>query len=61
MRIGANSARTSTLEPWYPAEAELVIDRALGRSGRLRIVGCIEDLTLDLVRADVVAFEATRG
>jgi hypothetical protein len=44
-----------------PDEAELVIDRALGRSGRLRIVGCIEDLTLDLVRADVVAFEATPG
>jgi hypothetical protein len=34
-------------------EAALTIDRALGRSGRLRIVGCIEDHTLDLVRADV--------
>lgn len=39
--------------PTGPDEAALTIDRALGRSGRLRIVGCIEDRTLDLVRADV--------
>jgi len=53
--------RVSRIIPTGPDEAMLVIDRALGRSGRLRIVGCIEDLTLDLVRADVVAFEASPG
>jgi hypothetical protein len=34
------------------------IDRSLGRTGRIRIVGCFEDLTLDLVRADVISVEA---
>jgi hypothetical protein len=36
-----------------PGEASITIDRALGRTGRTRIVGCLEDHTMDLVRADV--------
>lgn len=36
-----------------PDEATITIDRALGRTGRLRITGCLEDHTMDLVRADV--------
>ena len=34
-------------------EATITIDRSLGRTGRLRIVGCLEDHTMDLVRAEV--------
>lgn len=30
-------------------------DRSLGRTGRVRIVGCLEDHTLDRVRADVLS------
>lgn len=33
-------------------------DRSLGRTGRVRIVGCIQDHTLDLVRADVISIES---
>lgn len=36
-----------------PDEATIVIDHSLGRTGRLRIVGCLEDHTMDLVRAEV--------
>ena len=32
-------------------------DRSLGRTGRVRIVGCFHDFTLDLVRAEVVSVE----
>lgn len=39
--------------PSGPDEATIAIDRALGRTGRLRIVGCLQDHTMDLVRADV--------
>ena len=39
-------------------QVEIVFDRALGRTGRVRITGCLEDLTLDLVRADVLAIES---
>ena len=34
-------------------------DRSLGRTGRARIVGCLEDHTLDRVRADVLTIEST--
>ncbi len=34
-------------------------DRALGRTGRVRIVGCLEDHTLDRVRADVLSIRST--
>jgi hypothetical protein len=37
-----------------PDTARLDIDTALGRTGRARITGCLEDHTLDLVRADVL-------
>jgi hypothetical protein len=33
-------------------------DRSLGRTGRVRIVGCLEDHTLDRVRADVLSIES---
>ncbi|HSP28735.1 MAG TPA: hypothetical protein VLN74_09320 [Ilumatobacteraceae bacterium] len=33
-------------------------DRSLGRTGRVRIVGCFQDFTLDLVRAEVVSVES---
>jgi hypothetical protein len=39
-------------------QVEIVFDRALGRTGRARITGCLEDLTLDLVRADVLTIES---
>ena len=32
-------------------------DRSLGRTGRVRIVGCFQDFSLDLVRAEVVSME----
>jgi hypothetical protein len=35
----------------------LELDRALGTTGRRRLIGCFQDHTLDLVRADVVALE----
>jgi hypothetical protein len=34
-------------------------DRSLGRTGRARIVGCLEDHTLDRVRADVLSIQST--
>lgn len=37
---------------------EIEFDHALGRTGRTRITGCLEDHTLDLVRADVLAIES---
>lgn len=37
----------------------LEIDRALGETGRRRLIGCFEDHTLDLVRADVVALRVS--
>jgi hypothetical protein len=37
---------------------EIEFDRALGRTGRVRIVGCFQDHTLDLVRADVLSVES---
>jgi len=40
-----------------PDEAVLTIDRALGHTGRLRIVGCLEDFTIARVLADVTAVQ----
>jgi hypothetical protein len=37
--------------------ARLTIDRGLGELRRRRLFGCIEDATLDLVRASVTSFE----
>lgn len=37
---------------------QLDFDRSLGRTGRVRIVGCFQDHTLDLVRADVISIES---
>jgi hypothetical protein len=34
-------------------------DRSLGQTGRARIVGCLEDHTLDRVRADVLSIQST--
>lgn len=36
--------------------AEMVVGIALGRVGRSRLIGCFEDFTIDLVKADVVSF-----
>ena len=36
----------------------LELDRALGTTGRRRLIGCFQDHTLDLVRADVVRVES---
>ena len=36
----------------------VTVDQAFGRVGRARIVGCLEDLNLDLVLADVLTFES---
>jgi hypothetical protein len=33
-------------------------DRSLGRTGRVRVVGCFEDHTIDLVSADVIEVES---
>jgi hypothetical protein len=35
------------------------VDRSLGRTGRVRIVGCLQDHTIDLVRADVLSVRST--
>ncbi len=42
------------------ADGQLIVtvDQAFGRVGRARIIGCLEDLTLDLVLADVITFHA---
>jgi hypothetical protein len=36
----------------------VTIDQAFGRVGKARIIGCLEDLTLDLVLADVLRFDS---
>jgi hypothetical protein len=40
---------------------QIEFDRSLGRTGRVRIVGCFEDHTLDLVRADVLSVVSQPG
>ena len=37
---------------------QIEFDRSLGSTGRVRIVGCLQDQTLDLVRADVLSIES---
>jgi hypothetical protein len=39
-------------------QVQIQLDRALGDTGRVRIVGCFEDHTLDLVRGDVLQIES---
>ena len=41
--------------PTMGHEVQLHLDRALGRTGRARLTGCLEDYTLDLVKADVLS------
>ncbi|HYN35145.1 MAG TPA: hypothetical protein VES40_21150 [Ilumatobacteraceae bacterium] len=38
---------------------QIEFDRSLGSTGRVRIVGCFQDQTLDRVRADVLSIEST--
>jgi hypothetical protein len=40
-------------------EVQLHLDRALGRTGRARLTGCLEDYTLDLIKADVLSIETS--
>jgi hypothetical protein len=47
--------RITSVERLDPSTLRLEIDVALGRTGRTRIVGCFEDHTIDLVRADVIS------
>lgn len=46
----------------HPGSDEVVleIDRALGHTGELRIVGCMEDFTISRVLADVTSVEIVR-
>lgn len=36
----------------------VTVDQAFGRTGRARIIGCLEDLNLDRVLADVLTFDS---
>jgi len=36
----------------------ITVDRAFGRGGPARIIGCLEGLNLDLVLADVLTFDS---
>lgn len=45
--------------PTLSHEVQLHLDRALGRTGRARLTGCLEDYTLDLVKADVLRIETS--
>ena len=53
-RLGAGS-NIRSVEVLGDEVVRIEIDRSLGETGRRRLVGCFEDHTLDLVRADVVA------
>jgi hypothetical protein len=46
------------ITPTVGERVRLDLDRALGHTGRARVVGCLEDYTLDLVQADVVSIDA---
>ena len=48
---------TATITPLGPDRARITLDVALGTNGERRFTGCLQDGTLDLVRAEVVAFE----
>jgi hypothetical protein len=45
--------------PMVEQQVQLHLDRALGHTGRARLVGCLEDYTLDLVRAEVVSIDTS--
>ncbi|HEX4983226.1 MAG TPA: hypothetical protein VFV63_16095 [Ilumatobacteraceae bacterium] len=47
------------ITPTVGERVRLDLDRALGHTGRARIVGCLEDYTLDLVQADVVSIDSS--
>jgi hypothetical protein len=47
------------INPTVGRELQLHLDRALGRTGRARLTGCLEDYTLDLVKADVLSIETS--
>jgi hypothetical protein len=55
-RLGTGMSPMSVLSV-AEGRVRLELDRALGTTGRRRLVGCFEDHTLDLVRADVVVLE----
>ena len=55
-RLGTGVAPTSVVGLGGGA-VRLELDRALGTTGRRRLVGCFQDHTLDLVRADVIAVD----
>jgi hypothetical protein len=38
---------------------QIEIDRSLGQTGRVRMIGCFEDHIIDLVRAEVVSIQST--
>jgi hypothetical protein len=40
---------------------QIEIDRSLGQTGRVRVIGCFEDHIIDLVRAEVVSIVSTPG
>jgi hypothetical protein len=53
-RLGTGMSPMSVLSV-AEGTVRLELDRALGTTGRRRLIGCFQDHTLDLVRADVVA------
>jgi hypothetical protein len=55
-RLGTGVSPLS-VAPVGAGRVRLELDRALGTTGRRRLIGCIQDHTLDLVRADVVALD----
>ncbi len=55
-RLGTGVSPLSVL-PVAEGRVRLVLDRALGSTGQRRLIGCFQDHTLDLVRADVVALD----
>jgi hypothetical protein len=45
--------------PTVGHEVQLHLDRTLGSTGRARLTGCLEDYTLDLVKAEVLSIETS--
>jgi hypothetical protein len=56
-RLGGDVELTA-VQPLADQLVRIDLDRALGRTGRARLIGCLEDYTLDLVRADIVTLES---
>jgi hypothetical protein len=52
-----DEAERATITPLGADGARITLDVALGTNGERRFTGCLEDGTLDLVRAEVVRFE----